>query len=35
LSEVKDAVAEWPQFAKQAGVPRPDIERIGKQHIPL
>ncbi len=33
LREVSDAVAAWPQFAKQAGVPQPDIERIGEQHV--
>ena len=35
LGEVKDAVAEWPQFAKRAGVARTDIERIGKEHALL
>jgi serine/threonine-protein kinase HipA len=35
LREVSAAVAEWPAFAKQAGVTPSDIERIRKEHTLL
>ena len=35
LREVKDAVAEWPQFAKRARVSQDDIKGIRKEHVLL
>ena len=32
LDEVLDAVSNWPRYARQANVPKADIERIGKAH---
>ena len=33
LKEVKDAIAQWPAFAKQAGVHPSEARRIQKQLI--
>jgi serine/threonine-protein kinase HipA len=32
LEEVRDAVAEWPEHAAAAGIPEPEIDRIGSAH---
>ena len=32
LDEVLDAVSNWPRYARQADVPKADVERIGKVH---
>lgn len=32
VDEVLSAVANWPQYAAQAGLSMPDIDRIGALH---
>ena len=32
LQQINDAVARWPEFAKNAGVPEEEVRRIGQFH---
>jgi serine/threonine-protein kinase HipA len=32
LSDVKEAVSAWPDFARQAGVSKPDTDRVRADH---
>ena len=32
LEHIADSVADWPGYAREAGVPRDHIEKIGKEH---
>jgi serine/threonine-protein kinase HipA len=33
IDQVLQAVARWPEFAKQAGLPDAEIERIRRDHL--
>ena len=35
ISEVREAVKAWPEFAARAGVSKPQSEHIGRQHLLL
>ncbi len=35
LKQVADAVSAWPDYAAEAGVDTPTIERIRKDHVML
>ena len=35
LKAVQEAVAAWPEFARQAGLPDKDVARIGREHVAL
>ena len=32
IEQVDDAVARWPQYAREAGIPPEEIKRIGDDH---